>query len=66
MLGAIVFVHGALALAKDVVDLAHINVAPDFSPFGIEVAAQRRAKGVSGRLIILLIEHGLGHSEVRQ
>ena len=66
MLREIVLVHRALALAEQVVNLAHVDVAPDFGPLGIDISAERRAKRVGGGLIIFLVEHRLAHAEVRE
>ena len=48
--GLIVLGHCSLALAQNVVDLAQVNVAPDFNPGRVFVAVQSVAKGIRGSL----------------
>src|SRR5271155_2708492 len=50
--GLAIFVHGALALAGNVENLAQLQVAPDFGPARVAVAVERLAVGVGGGLKI--------------
>src|SRR5215469_13469211 len=61
-----VFVDGALALPEQVVDFASVDVTPDADPLRVEVSSESRAERVGRCLIVLLIEHGLAHAEIRQ
>src|SRR5580700_6860802 len=62
----VVLVHGAVALAADIVNPAQVYPRPDFGPFRVEVAVQRRTELVGRFLIIILQEIGLGDAIVRQ
>jgi len=53
-LGELVFIYRALALAGDIEDFAEIDVRPDFRPFRLDVAVERFAEFIRGRLIIVL------------
>src|ERR1700733_11979774 len=55
-----VFVNGAVALAGEVKNLAHLNVAPDFGPAWNPVAPQRGSTGVHARLVAALAKKQLG------
>lgn len=57
--GQAVLVDGAVALAGAVEDLADGDVAPDFGPGRLAVAAEGVAVGVDGGLIVALLEENL-------
>ena len=48
----LVFVDSPVALARYIEDLSQIDVAPDFRPRRLQVAVERFAKSVGGRLVI--------------
>jgi len=52
--GEAVLVDGALALAGDVEYFAEVDVAPDFDPFGVSIAAEGVAEAVGGGLVVAL------------
>ena len=62
----LVLVHGAVALAGDVEDLAQADVRPDFGPLRLEIAVQRFAELVGGRLVVVLQEVDFGDAVVRE
>src|SRR5207253_908475 len=68
LLGLAVLVDGALALRQHVKNLSKIDVAPAFGPLfrWLRNGLQSFAEGISGGLIILLIEEGLAHTEIRE
>src|SRR5262249_12091505 len=66
--GFAVFVDGAFALAKQIENLAEIDVAPDFGPLlrRLRNGLKRFAEGVGCRLVVLLVEESFTHTEVRE
>ncbi len=64
--GLAVFVHGALALAGDVENLAQLDAAPDLCPAGFPVAVDGLAVGVGRRLVVPLEEEDFGDAVVRE
>ena len=61
-----VFVGGALALSRDVKNLAQLNVAPDLGPARLAVAIERLTVGVGRRLIVMLQEEHFRDAVVRK
>jgi len=62
--GEAVLVDSALALAGDVEYFAEVDVAPDFDPFGIAVAAEGVAEAVGGGLVVALEHEDFGEAVV--
>ncbi len=62
--GETVFIDGAVALAGEVKDLANLNVAPDFSPRWLVVAAEGIAVGVDAGLVVALGEEDFADAVV--
>src|SRR5579863_7649197 len=48
--GLLVFVYGAIALARNVENIPQLHVRPYFGPFWIQVAVDGRAKFIGRRL----------------
>ena len=61
-----VFVGGALALSRDVENLAQLDVAPDLGPARLAIAVQAVAVGVGRGLEVTLQEENLGDAIVGQ
>ena len=62
----VVLAHCTLALSADVENLPQVDVSPDLGPFRLQVAVQRLAELVGGRLEIVLQEKYFGDAIVRE
>ena len=60
--GLAVFVHGPVALACDIENLAQIDMRPDLGPLRVQVAIDGGTKLIGGRLKVILFEEQVAES----
>ena len=64
--GLPIFVGGAFALARDVKNLAELDVTPDLSPPRIAISVQSFPISIRGLLIVALLKEDFSNSIVRE
>src|SRR6185437_15089434 len=61
-----VFVHRAIALARNVEEFPKIDARPDLYPTGLQIAINRRAELIRRRLIVALLKEQFANAIMRQ